>query len=162
MQRGSTASYTIQCRLIAKCQHNTNIAKYQYNASLLPSVNAIQYKYCQVSIQHKLIARCQYNAIQTYCQVSIQILPSVNTIQILLSVNTMQYKYWQVSIQYKYWQVSIQYKYWQVSIQILPCVDTVALELFCGAQYIHRTFTPNIKHDKITTTTTVNIGVKCH
>ena len=29
---------------------------------------------------------------------------------------------------------------------LLPSVSTVALEMFCGAKYIHHTFTPIIKH----------------
>ena len=41
---------------------------------------------------------------------------------------------------------------------LLPDVNTIALEMFCGARFAHHTFTPVMKHHS--TTTTTNVGVK--
>ena len=40
----------------------------------------------------------------------------------------------------------------QYNATLLPSVNTIARGFFCGAKYIHHTFTPIIKHHSITTT----------
>ena len=82
------------------------------------------------TIHWSFIANCQYNTLQLYCQMSTQSIGAS-----LLSVN-------------------------QYIAASLPGVNTIALEMFCGAKYIHYTFTPFIKHHSIRKT--ANIGVKRH
>ena len=54
--------------------------------------------------------------------------------------------------------VQITYIKKQTQTTLLPSVNTVALRMFCGAKYIHRTFTPIIRLQQQQT----NIQVKSH